>query len=82
MLTVDAADTDLSNLLRVVEGGEEVVIARGDRQIARLVPIDRKQRFKTGILPPGSLGDGPDWTEPMSEEDLLLWEGRSDDVGR
>ena len=37
-----------------------------------------KSGFKFGILE-GMLGEGPDWFEPMSEEELALWEGAGDD---
>ena len=37
--TVHAAKTNLSKLIERVEQGEEVVIARGRKPVARLVPI-------------------------------------------
>ena len=36
---VHEAKTQLSRLLRIVESGEEVVIARDGRPVARLVPV-------------------------------------------
>lgn len=36
------AKTQLSQLIARVEGGEEIVIARGGRPVARLVPFERK----------------------------------------
>lgn len=42
---VAEAKTHLSELLVSVEAGEEIIIARGDAPIARLVPIqDHEQR--------------------------------------
>jgi prevent-host-death family protein len=43
-VNVHEAKTHLSRLLLRVESGEEIVIARGGRPIARLVPIRRAPR--------------------------------------
>jgi prevent-host-death family protein len=37
-VTIHAAKTNLSKLIAKVEAGEEVVICRGDQEVARLVP--------------------------------------------
>ena len=42
---VGEAKTHLSSLLTKVEAGEEVIISRGDEQIARLVKIDRRKHI-------------------------------------
>ena len=39
VVKVQDAKTQLSALLREVESGAEVTIARGDRQVARLAPL-------------------------------------------
>lgn len=72
-VTIHTAKTQLSKLIEAVERGEEVIIARGKEPVAKLEPY-KKPKFKFGILE-GQLGEGPDWFEPMSEEDLKLWEG-------
>jgi prevent-host-death family protein len=38
-VTIHAAKTNLSKLIAKVEAGEEVVICRGDKEVARLTPI-------------------------------------------
>jgi prevent-host-death family protein len=73
-VTVHAAKTNLSKLIEAALAGEEVVIARGDKPVVRLVPFERVP-FKFGGLE-GQLGEVPDFFEPMDEEDLRLWEGR------
>ena len=73
-VTVHQAKTQLSKLLEAVERGEEVVIARGQTPVAELIPI-RKKTFKLGILADQLKGPIPDFLEPMSEEELCLWEG-------
>lgn len=72
--TVHAAKTNLSKLIEAAVAGEDVVIARGSKPMVRLVPIEPK-RFKIGILKDILTGEIPDFLEPMSEEDLALWEG-------
>jgi len=43
-VTIHHAKTYLSALLRRVEAGEEIVIARGDDPVARLVPLEPEVR--------------------------------------
>jgi prevent-host-death family protein len=71
--TVHAAKSQLSKLIDAALAGEEVVIAKGSKPVVRLVPIARSG-FRLGILD-GKLGTPPDFFEPLSEEDLKLWEG-------
>jgi prevent-host-death family protein len=44
IVNVHEAKTHLSNLLSRVAEGEEVIIAKAGRPIARLVPIERRGR--------------------------------------
>ena len=46
---VHEAKTHLSKLLRRVAAGEEIVIARGGKPVARLVPAKSKSVRKLGI---------------------------------
>jgi prevent-host-death family protein len=77
--TVHAAKTNLSKLIERVEKGEEVIIARGKKPVARLVPMDvpahLRRRRAFGVLK-GRL-QLPDsfFFEPLPEEELKLWEG-------
>ncbi|MEP7455819.1 type II toxin-antitoxin system Phd/YefM family antitoxin [Phyllobacterium sp. SB3] len=71
-VNVHAAKTNLSKLIEAALNGEEVIIAKGDKPVVKLVPIP-KNRLKAGMLSIG--GEPPDFLEPMSEEDLRLWEG-------
>jgi prevent-host-death family protein len=72
--SVHAAKTQLSKLIESALSGEDVVIARGNKPVVRLVPV-AQGKFRIGILPAGSLGEGPDFFEPVDEADLALWEG-------
>jgi prevent-host-death family protein len=80
--TVHAAKTNLSKLLERVEAGEEIIIARGKKPVARLVPIGvpshvlRRRAF--GALK-GKL-ELPDsfFFDPLPEEELKAWEEGKD----
>ena len=70
---VHAAKTQLSQLIEAALNGEDVVIARGNTPVVRLVPI--KQKFVFDVFADEFKGPLPDFLEPMDEEDLKLWEG-------
>ena len=69
------AKTHLSRLLRRVAAGEEIVIARRDRPIARLVPIQDGPSFTPGQFA-GRIRVGDDFDEPLADEFLDAFEGR------
>ena len=73
-VTIDDAQTNLSKLIEAALSGEEVIIAKGEIPAVRLVAVP-KRPFKIGILKGLVDGPGPDFFEPMSEEELTLWEG-------
>lgn len=71
--TIHQAKTQLSRLIEEAERGEEVVILRGKKPVARIVPIkSAPKRRKLGILK-GAFVVGPDFFEPLSEEELESW---------
>jgi antitoxin (DNA-binding transcriptional repressor) of toxin-antitoxin stability system len=74
-VTIHAAKTQLSRLIEAALAGEEVVIAKGDKPVVRLVAIPQGQ-FKLGVLKRDALGAGPDFFSPMDEDELAAWEGR------
>lgn len=72
--TIHEAKTNLSKLIEQACQGEEVVIARGPEPVVRLVPIaDVKGRRQPGALR-GKLHVGPEFFEPLSDEELARWE--------
>ena len=78
IVTIHKAKTELSKLLKRVEAGEEIIIARGAKPIAKLSPAEPVT--KQGPRVPGSmkhlLGQIPDsFFDPLSEEELKDWEG-------
>ena len=74
-VTVHVAKTNLSKLIDAALAGEDVVIAKGNKPAARLVPIPQG-KFTIGILKGQLNGPGPDFLEPLDESELAQWEGR------
>jgi antitoxin (DNA-binding transcriptional repressor) of toxin-antitoxin stability system len=73
-VTIHAAKTTLSQLLTRVEAGEEIVLARGKRPVAKLVPfhpVPSNRRF--GAMR-GIVAVGPDFFEPLPDDELVRWE--------
>lgn len=83
VVNVHEAKTNLSRLLERVRAGEEIVIGKAGRPIAKLVPIDAAPAEP---LPPrepgrykGLIGDIPDsvWFDPFyTDEELDAFEGK------
>ena len=79
--TVHQAKTQLSKLLAEAEAGEEVVIARGSKPVARLVPFEppKKKRAKAGAWKdrPG-FGFSESFFDPLPDDELAFWNGEGD----
>lgn len=76
-VSVEEAEKKLIELIDLARRGEEVIVEQGGRPVAEIVPIPQKTgRFKSGILKHVLTEPAPDFLEPMSEEELLDWEGR------
>lgn len=74
IVTIHKAKTELSKLLARVEAGEEIVIARGNKPVAKLVAVEpaTKPQRKPGSMK-GMFTIGPEFFEPLSDEELELW---------
>ena len=86
-VTVHEAKTNLSKLLRRVEAGEEIIIARGDKPVAILKDyaredIARRRKASMGCLA-GKIPPIPDsvWFDPLPEEELARWSGELTNPG-
>ena len=77
MVTVNVheAKTHLSRLLARVEAGEDVVIARGGKPVARLVQFQKRGKRQFGSMK-GRIELDDSFFDPLPEEELALWEGR------
>ena len=65
---VQEAKTRLSELLNLVERGEDVVIAKAGRPVARLVKIERPHKRELGFLGPLHIPD--DFYEPWTDDEM------------
>lgn len=73
IVTIHAAKTNLSRLVARVEAGEEIVIARGNKPVAKLVPIAPKPKRVFGSMR-GQFTIGPEFFEPLPAEELEEWQ--------
>lgn len=71
--TIHQAKTNLSKLIKKACEGEEVIIARGDKPVVKLVPIDtaRKKRVPGGFE--GKIWGPDDAFDPLSDKELREW---------
>ena len=72
-VNVHEAKTHLSRLLQRVAGGEEIVIARAGKPVARLVPIEPKPRRVIG-QDDGLFEVPDDFDAPLPDEVLALFQ--------
>lgn len=73
-VTIHTAKTTLSQLLARVEAGEEIIVARGKEPIAKLVPFQSPSAKRQFGALRGSVSVGPEFFEPLSEQELTAWE--------
>ena len=77
-VNIHAAKTHLSRLVDQAAAGEEIVIARAGRPVARLVPLaalETGSRRRLGILA-GQMSVPADFDAPLPETVLATFEGR------
>ena len=75
-INIYAAKTHLSRLIDQVNAGEEIVITRHGRPVARLVPAAATQpKRRLGTLR-GEVWIGKDFDEPLPDDLLDLFEGK------
>lgn len=72
-LNVHEAKTHLSRLLARVEKGEEVIIARAGRPVARLIPFAQRGKRTLG-LDSGAGFIAPDFDAPLPDDMLADFE--------
>ena len=73
-ITIHEAKTQLSRLIERACRGEEVIIARGSKPVARLVPIGEiRGKREPGALR-GRLHVGAEFFAPLPADELDAWE--------
>jgi prevent-host-death family protein len=74
IVTIHKAKTNLSRLIEKVSAGEEVIIARGSKPVAKLVAVGEvKGKRQPGVLK-GKLIVGQEFFEPLPHDELENWE--------
>ena len=74
VVNVSHAKAQLSQLLARAEAGEEIVIARRGKPVARLVACKPRKKRRPGRLK-GRVVISDDFFDPLPEEELKLWQG-------
>lgn len=85
-VNIHEAKTHFSELIAAVEQGEEIVIARRGKPVARVSGCDEKTPQRKVIL--GGLAGmaeeiDPDWWKPIPDDEIREWFGDkyADEVG-
>ena len=73
VVTIHVAKTHLSQLLARVESGEEIVLARGRSRLPGWCRIAPPAKRQFGALR-GIVSVGPEFFEPLPEDELASWE--------
>jgi prevent-host-death family protein len=68
------AKSSLSRLVAKALAGEEVIIARNGKPAVKLVPAEQETKPRVPGRYKGKIWIAPDCFDPMSEEELALWE--------
>lgn len=79
-VNIHEAKTHLSKLLARVARGEEVVIARAGRPVARLVPVTTARRMDQILgIDKGRIWIARNFSVPLPEDVLAAFEGAPED---
>jgi len=71
-VSIHAAKTHLSRLIARAETGEEIIIARNGKPVAKLVRVEPKGKPVFGAMK-GVFTVGPEFFEPLPPEELDEW---------
>ncbi len=79
MINIHEAKTQLSKLIEIAEGGEEVTIARAGKPVVKLVPYKPLKRDRKPGALKGKLWISDDFNEPLPDDILAFFEGKTDE---
>ena len=74
-INIHAAKTHFSRLVDEAAAGEEIIIAKAGKPVARLVPLAKKPKRQLGLLA-GQLTVSDDFDAPLPDDLLDLFEGK------
>jgi prevent-host-death family protein len=75
MVNIHTAKTHLSRLVNEVAAGEEIVIAKAGRPVARLLPFEPRREPRRPGLMKGKIWIADDFDDPLPEEILAAFRG-------
>jgi len=77
-VNIHAAKTQLSRLVEAAAAGEEIIIARAGKPVARLVPLAAPASSKRRVLGrlAGQISVPEDFDAPLPDDVLDAFEGR------
>jgi prevent-host-death family protein len=75
MFNVHAAKMQLSRLIEQAAAGEEIVIAKAGKPVARLVPFEPRREPRRPGLMKGQIWIAEDFDEPLPEEIMAAFRG-------
>ena len=76
-VSVHQAKTQLSHLLDLVADGEEVIIHRHGKPVARITPVRQSSESPFGTMR-GEFGIEEGWERPLTDAEAdAFWEGKS-----
>lgn len=75
-INIHEAKTQLSKLIEAVEAGEEVIIARAGKPVARLVPFKPVKPVRKPGLMKGKFEVPDSFFDPLPDEILDYFEGK------
>jgi len=78
MVNIHAAKTNFSRLVDQAAAGEEIVIARAGKPVARLVPLEPPKQKRVLGLGRGVFDISDDFDAPLPHDLLALFEGRDE----
>ncbi len=70
------AKTKLSELVERAAAGEEIVIAKAGRPLARLVPLAKRTAPREFGFLAGQVWVGPDFDDPLPDDIQAAFEGK------
>jgi prevent-host-death family protein len=75
IISIRTAKSGFSKIVAQAEAGDEIILTRRGKPVAKLIPlattVSRPKRVPGRLK--GQITIGPEFFEPMSEEELELW---------
>jgi len=73
IVNMHEAKTNLSKLIEAARRGEDVLVARAGKPVARIVALPSERRRRLGQWK-GKVRMAPDFDAPLSPDELARWE--------